>query len=150
MSKKKLFLSFLRLTVINQQFPWEMRKMSLRCFVFQLPAPAGPCSADSPCSAGSIQVCFPTYSAKSFLCRVTRVLPRMKAGWGLPACGLQCSHSCPFVSEQRPHSYRTAGLLHSKHSFTHSFPSMNVPWVQEQSCALQVVPSATTWNHRIT
>lgn len=144
MSKEKLFLSFLLLTVINQQFLWEMRKMSLRCFVFQLPVPAGPCSADSPCSAGSIQVCFPTYSAKSFLCRATRVLSRMKAGWGLPARGLQCSN---FVPEQRPRSYHAAGLLHSKHSFTPSSPSVDVPWVQEQSCALQGASNATTQNH---
>lgn len=46
----------------------------------------------------SVQVCIPTYSAKSLFCRVTRTLPGMKWGWGLPAPGLQCSDSCPFAS----------------------------------------------------
>jgi len=49
MSKEKSFLCFLLFTDINQQFQWLRRgdkEKSRRRLVFQLPAPADPCSAE--------------------------------------------------------------------------------------------------------
>lgn len=44
-----------------------------------------------------VHVCLPRYSAKTFFHEVTRVLPWMKAGWGLPAHVLQPSNSCAYL-----------------------------------------------------